>query len=115
MVANGTDQVDIPKQWLYSEIFNTEFNLSFKEPNNDTCDQCDEYTINLKETVSPKVRHDLEKAYEKHLSEANKRYALKRTDKELCVANPNKRVLMVDLQKCLPTPLLKNSQSFYLL
>lgn len=112
-VENGIDTNDIPKQWLYSDIFNTEYNLSFKEPGNDTCDQCDEYTIKLKESISPEDRQQLERQYEEHLFDADNRYKLKRCDKESGRTQDNIRVVMVDLQKCLPTPLLKNAQSFY--
>lgn len=111
MLEKGMEKNNIPKQWIYSEIFNTEFNLSFKEPGNDTCDQCDEYAIKLKESISIEERHQLEEIYENHLLDADKRYEMKRNDKRF-VTNDTK-VIMVDLQKCLPTPLLKNAQSFY--
>lgn len=38
---------DIPKQWI-SQIFNTEFNLAFPPPANDTCD---EFAVNLRQAV----------------------------------------------------------------
>lgn len=42
---------NIAKHWLYSEIFNNEFNLAFKEPANDSCDICDEFIIKIKNST----------------------------------------------------------------
>lgn len=42
----------IAKLWLYTEIFNTEFNYSFKNPVNDTCDECDYFQVQLRNMVS---------------------------------------------------------------
>lgn len=47
------------------------------------------------------------------LKEASRRYELKREDKLKGCTDQNLRVVMSDLQKCLPTPNLKNSKSFY--
>nr|CAH7743470.1 unnamed protein product [Callosobruchus chinensis] len=59
-------------------------------------------------------KRNLQCEYENHLAEASKRYQLKKTDKEECAKySASKIMLTVDLQKCLPTPLLTNSQSFY--
>ena len=49
-----------------------------------------------------------------HREIASKRYRLKSQDKEMCKNSVNAIVVMVDLQKCLPTPLITNSQSLYL-
>nr|CAI5822919.1 unnamed protein product [Callosobruchus analis] len=37
---NGFESENIAKEWLYAEIFNYEYNYSFKSPDNDTCDLC---------------------------------------------------------------------------
>ncbi|KAJ8969097.1 hypothetical protein NQ314_001929 [Rhamnusium bicolor] len=51
----------------------------------------------------------------KHHKEAELRYKLKSQDEEEAKkSNLKKMVVMVDLQKCLPTPCLSNSRSFYL-
>lgn len=104
---------EIPKQWLYSHIFNTEFNLGFQPPSSDTCDQCDAFQIQLKGSVAIEQRNAIQKTYDKHLSEAQSRYTAKKIDKEQSKANKSLKVLMVDLQKCLPSPVLTNAQSFY--
>nr|CAI5837196.1 unnamed protein product [Callosobruchus analis] len=104
----------IAKEWLYTEVFNKEFNISFKYPSNDTCDLCDSYLIRLKDESNAEEKRNLQCEYEDHLAEASKRYQIKKTDKEECAKySASKIMLTVDLQKCLPTPLLTNSQSFY--
>ncbi|CAG9562635.1 unnamed protein product [Danaus chrysippus] len=37
----GIPKENMAKAWLYRHIFNTEFNLGFNPPANDTCDDCD--------------------------------------------------------------------------
>lgn len=105
---------DIAKEWLYSEIFNYEYNYSFKSPDTDTCDICDKYKVKLQETCSPDLRINLQNEYDHHLSDASNRYTLKSDDKKKSRQNlVEEKVIMIDLQKCLPTPDLQNSQSFY--
>lgn len=47
--ANDIDEDAIAKEWIYAEIFNTEFNLSFKPPDNNTCDS---YLVQLRDVQS---------------------------------------------------------------
>lgn len=103
----------IGKLWLYRDIFNTEFNLSFKKPSNDTCDACDSFTIKLKDSTDPNQRQILQSNYNEHIEDSQLRYKMKAADKEYAKIAKNKKVIMIDLEKCLATPLLKNAQSFY--
>lgn len=73
---NNVLEENIVKSWLYSTIFNTEFNYSFKLPYNDTCDECDKFL--LAKTQSTENRENIDRSYQEHLDEASKRYALKR-------------------------------------
>ncbi|KAJ8869748.1 hypothetical protein PR048_028756 [Dryococelus australis] len=43
---------DIGKSWLYRDIFNTEFNLAFHQPDVDACNDCDRYHLLIKEATS---------------------------------------------------------------
>lgn len=112
MLENNVPENEIPKSWLYFEIFNNEFNYSFKLPDNDTCDQCDEFLIKLKDSTGEE-RQRIQEKYDQHLEEASKRYDLKKEDKINAQNSTNKKCLTVDLEKCLPTPVLTNAQSFY--
>ncbi|KAK5642497.1 hypothetical protein RI129_008664 [Pyrocoelia pectoralis] len=111
---NNLSENVIAKEWLYCEIFNTEFNLSFKPPDNDTCDKCDFFLVSLRDSQTAEGKNAINTEYEEHLSEASKRYNLKKKDKENALQNPVTQIMIcVDLQKCLATPVLTNSQSFY--
>lgn len=113
---NNLEDTHIAKDWLYADIFNKEFNLSFKPPDNDTCDQCDYFLTQLREIQTPTEKQIIQQEYDEHLQEASKRYNLKRDDKQKSIEEKAvKIVACVDLQKCLPTPVLTNSQSFYTL
>lgn len=103
----------IAKLWLYADIFNSEFNYSFKNPVNDTCDECDHFQVKLRNMLSNEEKQQIQDQYDKHLDEASKRYKLKKADKEQSFQNSSLKVVMVDLEKCLPTPVLTNAQSFY--
>lgn len=100
---------------MYRFIFCTEFNFSFKKPNLDTCDTCDKFESSLRNITDATQKETIEKEKKNHLDEAENRYALKRIDKERGKQeHSSERVVMIDLQKCLPTPLLTNAKSFYL-
>nr|CAH7768684.1 unnamed protein product [Callosobruchus chinensis] len=109
---NKIPEESIGKQWLYTEIFNYEFNFAFKNPDNDTCDDCDQFKLKLQEATEDN-RLSIQHAYDNHLTDASNRYKMKNADKEHAEENYKQIVLMIDLQKCLPTPELHNSQSFY--
>lgn len=106
--------VPFAKKWLFQKIFNEDFNLSFNLPDNDTCDLCDKHLTDLKNKHSAEELEEIKKNHEEHLKEASLRYKLKKDDKEISKKDKTSRVVMVDLQKCLPTPNLTNAQSFYL-
>lgn len=105
---------NIAKAWLYRHIFNTEFNLGFNPPANDTCDDCDAFVIKYKNATDESEKNNIKAEHDKHLQESHLRYHLKGIDKIMAIASHGtQKMLTVDLQKCLPTPYLTNSQSFY--
>ncbi|XP_030752349.1 uncharacterized protein LOC115889030 [Sitophilus oryzae] len=110
----GFGPESIAKEWLYSEIFNYEYNYSFKSPDNDTCDLCDQLQLQIREAESLDIRKKLQTEYDQHLADTTNRYKMKSEDKKKSRDNLlEAKVIMIDLQKCLPTPDLHNSQSFY--
>ncbi|CAG9781780.1 unnamed protein product [Diatraea saccharalis] len=112
---NNMPDDKIPKKWLYDKIFNEHFNLSFYLPSVDTCDTCDKFAAMLKCEQNPEEIEKLKKLNTEHLDDATNRYRLKKQDKETSKGSERKSItLMMDMQKCLATPLLTNSQSFYL-
>lgn len=87
--------------------------MSFHLPDNETCNVCDKLDYNIKNKKHDDKLNELKLQKENHLKEASRRYNLKREDKLIGRANQGMRVIMSDLQKCLPTPDLKNSSNFY--
>lgn len=105
----------LAKEWLYRNIFNTKFNLSFKLPSVDTCDDCDAYDRKLLDVEDEEEKEIIKKDKEVHTKAAEERYNLKKQDKhEANTSSGEKKILMFDLQKCMATPNLTNSKSFYL-
>ena len=112
---NDEASENVAKNWLYREIFNTKFKLSFKPPQSDTHDVCDEYRVKLKSLPqqSEAVRELISEQLNSHMQEAEKRYSLKSINKEMARGNTKHKVVTADLQKCLPIPLLTNCISVY--
>jgi len=99
---------------MYRKIFVEEYNLSFKKPNNDTCNQCDKYEMLMKTATDDETRFEAETNKNSHLEMAEASYKEKQKDKNLSMsANSNITTISFDLQKCLPTPMLLNGVSFY--
>lgn len=103
----------VAKKWFYSKVFNTEYNLSFKSPEVDTCDDCDTLIAKIKSSESETDKNQLQSQHEAHIHESKIRYDIKHDDIERSKTENNVRILTVDLQKCLPTPLLTCGLSFY--
>lgn len=109
-------KASIAKKWAYKNILKSEFNLSFKTPSADTCDSCDKFIVQLKDCANEVNKLTLQENYNTHLKDADIRYEEKRNDKRGSRSSPESiKVVMMDLQKCLPTPYLTNNQSFYCL
>lgn len=96
--------------YYYREVFDTNFNLAFHPPKNDTCGKCDRLDMMIKTSESPE---ELKGEKDKHLEDAERAYQEKRRDKELSMKNETIVTCMFDLQKCLPTPYLRSGISFY--
>ncbi|XP_031328822.1 uncharacterized protein LOC116159878 [Photinus pyralis] len=108
------------KESLYRKIFNEEFNLSFHAPKNDTCAKCDQFALSLQNLENKQLteeENEIQKKLledkEKHLDFAEKAYKQKALDKERSKQDKSFAVASFDLEKCLPTPYLRNGVSFY--
>ena len=96
------------KKWLYSDIFNKQFKLSFKPPQIDTCDTCDLFYAKLKNNLTQEEKESVNADHAAHLNESKTRYNLKSIDTKMAKDSPKHKVLTGDLQKCLPSPLTTN-------
>jgi hypothetical protein len=83
----------------------------FKRPPSDTCSTCDSLKMRIEVTEGAE-RSALAADLEKHQRKADMAYAIKRKMKE--EADDETLVLVFDLEQCLPTPLLRCGEVYYL-
>ena len=97
------------KKWIYTKIFNEEFNIAFAQPKKDLCSFCEEFN---KATGEKKAQ--LQEAYNNHMTNKNLVREKKEKDKQVAKNDPETyRVAVFDLQQVLPCPLGEASMLFY--
>jgi hypothetical protein len=100
------------KLWYYRHLFNTEFNLSFNMPRNDTCKRCD---ISKVQRDAVRAEHDgvreqiLEREHELHLRKAE----AVRNCLQTAGVSEDHEVFSFDLQKVLSLPKLSTNEVYY--
>nr|CAI5836087.1 unnamed protein product [Callosobruchus analis] len=90
-IAANTLPEHIGKLWLYRDMFNADFNLSFKKPSNDTCDKCDSLTMKMKDYSEPGQREALEIEYNNQIEDFQLRYKMKTAEKKCAKEAKNKK------------------------
>jgi hypothetical protein len=98
---------------MYRKIFNTKFNLHFKQPHKDTCKKCDLYKISIDIEKDPEKKKKIEIEHEVHLRKAEAARNILKDLREKCKENPKVYGLSFDLQKALPFPKLSVSIAYY--
>ncbi|KAL4142222.1 hypothetical protein QTP88_004723 [Uroleucon formosanum] len=83
----------------YTDIFNTEFNLSFFKPKKDQCDVYKVYKL-----ACPEEKLKQKDLYDEHLLNKSLARELKNEDKRRALADPTFCVAVFDLQKVLTAP-----------
>ena len=98
--------------FVFRRIFNTKFNLHFHHPQSDKCQKCDLFNNKIRCLSEGEeknaVRRDII-----HQEMAEKAKEKMKEDTLDPHTNPNKRVLVFDLQKTLPTPVLSTEIAYY--
>lgn len=98
---------------VFRNVFIT-LNLKFKKPSNDTCKTCDAFSLKLKCSVDEEEKSQIKNESKRHQDKASFHYATKRDDKEKSRQSLGRIIVAAfDLQKCLATPNLTASVSFY--
>ncbi|CAH1105341.1 unnamed protein product [Psylliodes chrysocephalus] len=98
---------------VFRNVFKT-LNLKFKKPSNDTCKTCDSLFLKIKTSLSEEKKREFEHEMTQHQNKASFHYETKKADKKISEESAGKiTVAAFDLQKCLPTPNLSASVSFY--
>ncbi|KAE8742216.1 hypothetical protein FOCC_FOCC012230 [Frankliniella occidentalis] len=95
----------------YTKLFKLT-GLKIHPPQTDGCDTCDSLEISIKD-AGDDLRKSLKIEKEMHIRKSEKAYELKKKAKAAAKENPTSRVLVMDLQQCLPTPYLKCKKIYY--
>lgn len=100
-------------EWLFRNVFNTQFNLKFARLKVDTCKTCDTLTTRLK--CFDASEHDKwQEEKKKHLELVQKyKSVFDKTIQDAKDSNENLGVLTFDLQRALELPRLTTSVAFY--
>lgn len=101
--------------FIFREMFNTEFNLSFKRKHSDTCKTCDEFKVAIGSTLVPQdQKNTLEEKRKMHLQLVEETNANFISDVTNAKQSDGKTLVFTfDLQKSLETPSLTTSVAFY--
>lgn len=99
---------------IFRRVFNSEFNLGFKEPHTDTCKTCDALDSALQDPLlTPERRHELLQKQLKHHDGSKKVKEEFDEDVDKAKATNDTAVLTFDLQKALATPKISTNIAFY--
>ena len=89
--------------YRYSEIFNTNHNLSFRNPRTDTCNTCDELRIQGENPTESDHQKEAERCY-KQMADDQKEGSMRE----------DTLFLVFDLEKTQPLPKVSTNKAFYL-
>lgn len=98
--------------YIFRNVFNTEFNLTFHSPVTDSCKKCDLYNMQIKSTADELLKHRLEIERELHQRKAESAREGLKKDTELAKQG-EVAVICFDLMKTLPTPVLTTGICYY--
>ena len=99
--------------FVFRRIFNTKFNIHFHHPQSDTCQKCDLFNNKIRCLSEGEEKNTLWRDLIIHQEMAEKANEKMKEDTLDAHTNPNKRVLVFDLQKTLPTPVLSTGIAYY--
>lgn len=99
--------------YVFSEIFNNNFNLGFKRCHTDTCKTCDNLQCSLKASGVEEEIAEIKRKQLEHIDSVEKLHKEFKQDVNNAERNGTSIVLTFDLQKTLETPALTTSVAFY--
>lgn len=107
----GEKNVIPEKKWLYSNIFNYEFNLGFFIPKKDLCEVCTEYHSKKEEGT---LNENLEEKYRAHIkAKLEAREEKLRDNISVCKNDPSTALICFDMQSVLTCPQTQISKAYY--
>ncbi|XP_055705258.1 uncharacterized protein LOC129803000 [Phlebotomus papatasi] len=92
----------------YRDIFNQEFNISFRNPKKDQCYECVTY-----ESLSPEEQKEKKQKHDEHLFNKQKARELKKCDTKYAEDHPETLVACFDFQKFITIPSAPTSTLYY--
>ncbi|CAG4955519.1 unnamed protein product [Colias eurytheme] len=99
--------------YMFTKIFNENFNLSFHPPISDSCKRFDMLNIKMQACDNEEEKSHLETQRKLHLLKADSARNNYNKDKEEAKVNGNTTVLVFDLMKTLPTPIISTGICYY--
>lgn len=99
------------KFWLYSKIFNENFNIDFYVPKKDQCDLCFEFA-NQTKNYPDGPAEELDLKYKNHINE--KDCARKEKNEDKTSDSKERLVVVFDLQRVINCPQTSVSKAYYL-
>ncbi|XP_038221196.1 uncharacterized protein LOC119839077 [Zerene cesonia] len=109
-----TEKVSNPtSKFIFSKVFNEEFNLSFHAPITDSCKRCDAFAIKLKACTNEVEKVRLEQDQKLHLLKAEVAREGVKKDVELYKEDEDVCIISFDLMKTLPTPVISTGICYY--
>lgn len=108
-------QTPVLSEHIFREVFNKEFNLSFKRPRIDTCKLCDEFnaklTLNRLSCEQRQIETQNKSAHDEEVEKTKSQF-LKDVE-DAAKSEGTIQCLTFDLQKTLETPSLATSEFYY--
>lgn len=104
------------KYWLYEDLFNHEFNISFGHPRSDVCDTCEKLTADIAAVNRNKEKaraQQLKTEHEIHIRKGDAFTAQLQEVTELAQNDETIHVIAMDFQKNIPLPLTGIGQEYY--
>lgn len=114
MYCDNTSESEKVSDFMFRKVFNEQFNLSFHAPISDSCKKCDNLKIKIDAAHSQEEKHQLELQKKLHLSKADSaKDNYNKKDKNLAKEDLDVTVIVFDLMKTLPTPVVLTGVCYY--
>lgn len=100
-------------KFIFSKVFNEEFNLSFHAPITDSCKHCDSLDIKIKVCDNNNDELKLKNEKKLHLLKASSAREGIKKDVEMYKNDESVCIISFDLMKTLPTPVISTGICYY--
>lgn len=116
MYAEYKNKFQVPvSKYMFEKIFNENFNLSFHAPVTDSCKRCDSFKVKIDACDNSEIskKNELTIAKELHLRKAESALTNLKLDMQNAKENSDITVIIFDLMKTLPTPVISTGICYY--